>query len=63
MNQNQQIRAYLKSGGVLTGLKALRIFGTMRLAARIHDLRSLGMRIKATKKKIRGKWVCEYRRG
>lgn len=44
-SQNSAIKAHLQSGCSLTGLTALNLFGTMRLSARIHDLKSSGMDI------------------
>jgi len=41
-SQNKRILAYLKSGRKLTPLEALYEFGTMRLSARIYDLRDQG---------------------
>jgi hypothetical protein len=42
LNQRDQILAYLRSGNLLTQYEALRIFGCLRLGARIWDLRRLG---------------------
>ena len=53
--QNSQIRAHLLFGWHITPGEALRRFGCMRLAARIHDLRGLGMAIDS-------RWI-ERRRG
>ena len=41
--QNKRIRQYLESGRSLTPLEALYSFGTLRLSARICDLRREGM--------------------
>lgn len=38
-SQNKKILAYLKNGGRITSLEALRMFGCMRLASRINDLK------------------------
>ena len=38
-SQNRQILAYLKNGGRITSLEALKMFGCMRLASRISDLK------------------------
>ena len=43
--QIDNILAYLKKGYRLTPLRALQHFGTMRLAAYIHELRKLGWNI------------------
>lgn len=47
MTQNQKILRYMKQYGSITPLDALQEFGCMRLAARISDLRRMGVRIKA----------------
>lgn len=39
MSQNQAILDYLKAGNTLTGLDALRLFGTMKLASRISEIK------------------------
>ena len=59
--QCNMIAAYLQSGYSLTSLEALRMFGCMRLASRIHDLRERGLNINACKIKTEtGKYVTEY---
>ena len=45
-SQCAQIKDWLESGNKLTSLEALSLFGCMRLASRIHDLRERGMDIK-----------------
>ena len=45
-SQCEQIKDWLESGNRLTSLEALSLFGCMRLASRIHDLRERGMDIK-----------------
>ena len=43
MSQNTQILKYLRPPGrTLTPLKALQLFGCLRLSARIHNLRNEG---------------------
>lgn len=60
-SQNKRIASWHSSGRTLTSLESLRIFGCMRLASRIHDLRDKGMDIKAEKIKVEsGKWVTRY---
>lgn len=44
-SQNNQIKAYLLSGGKLTALEALNTFGCFRLSARIFDLMEQGLNI------------------
>lgn len=59
--QCEMIAAWLKMGYSITSLEALKRFGCMRLASRIHDLKERGMNID---KKIitlaNNKRVCEY---
>jgi hypothetical protein len=47
MSQGQLILRYLKFGRRLTPLAALKLFGCLRLAARIHDLRRQGHTIQS----------------
>jgi hypothetical protein len=60
MSQNDQIAAWLQSGKTITPLEALRRFKTMRLAARINNLRDAGMRIKSGFVDHRGKRFAKY---
>jgi hypothetical protein len=48
LSQKVQIRNWLESGNPITPLEALDRFGTMRLGAHIHELRSCGMNIKTS---------------
>lgn len=60
-SQCAQIKEWLMQGKKLTSLEALNLFGCMRLASRIHDLRERGMNI--TKERIQvssGKYVTQY---
>ena len=68
-NENQQssasqcakIRVWLLGGNKLTSLEALNLFGCMRLASRIHDLRERGMEIKKETIVVNsGKRVTQY---
>lgn len=52
-SQNAQIAKYLKEGGRLTPGLALTLFGSFRLAARIKDLRRLGMDIQTDYIRVR----------
>lgn len=52
MTQCEAILDYLKSGHKLTPLKALDYFGTLRLAARINDLKNEGHEILSRPKKV-----------
>ena len=47
MNQCEMILEYMRRYGSITPLEALQEFGCMRLAARISDLRRMGVHIKA----------------
>ncbi len=59
--QCAMIKKYLEDGHSLTSLDALRLFGCMRLASRICDLRDRGMDIgKNTIVLPNKKRVCEY---
>jgi hypothetical protein len=44
-SQNLRIKKHLEAGRSLTALDGLYQFGTLRLGARIYDLRKQGMRI------------------
>lgn len=60
-SQCAQIKQWLLSGHKITQLEALDLFGCMRLASRIHDLRNRGMEI--IKEKVTtpsGKLVTMY---
>ena len=62
ISQKRQIKAWLESGKSITAFEALEMFGCMRLAARVCDLRDEGMQIE-----VRGivtpsgKHVTQYR--
>ena len=60
-SQCAQIRAWLLGGNKLTSLEALNLFGCMRLASRIHDLRERGMDIHTERITTpSGKYVTQY---
>lgn len=60
-SQCKQIRAWLENGHTITSLEALKLFGCMRLASRIHDLHNQGVDVqKRTIITSTGKRVCEY---
>lgn len=44
-SQNKRIMAWLNDGNTITSLEALNLFGCLRLASRISDLRSAGANI------------------
>lgn len=53
MTQCEMILAYIKATGSITARQALNELGCMRLASRIHDLRSMGYKIKTETIKVR----------
>jgi len=60
-SQCNMIASYLLRGYSITSLEALNLFGCMRLASRICDLRDRGMDIVTCKIKTNtGKYVTEY---
>jgi hypothetical protein len=62
MSQTNMILSYLKRGNSLTPLSALNLFKTMRLAARIKEIKECGVRIETTRLKLStGKSVAQYR--
>lgn len=62
MNQNNQILEHLKSGKPITPLDALKLYGCLRLSARIFDLREKGHVINKIIKEVgEHKHVAEYR--
>lgn len=59
--QTEMILNHLRSGKTLTSLQALRSFGSLRLAARIQEIRD--RRIKVTSRMIKlstGKRIAVY---
>ena len=60
MSQSIQILSYLKAGNRLTSLEAVKLFGTLRLAARILDLRDKGHQIESVTVERQGKKVAQY---
>lgn len=59
--QTEDILAHLKGGHSLTSLECLDLFGSFRLAARVHDLRDLGHNISMVKVETpSGKLVGRY---
>lgn len=66
-SQCNRILDYLRQGRSITSLEALRLFGCMRLASRIHDIRlrldneGTGEQIIVIKTKTNsGKYVAQY---
>ena len=59
--QCDMIANWLRMGYSITSLEALKMFGCMRLASRICDLRERGMNINTCRiKTSTGKYVTEY---
>ena len=59
--QCNRILVHLKKGLTITSLEALQMFGCMRLASRISDLRKRGENIVVEKVKLaNGKSVAQY---
>lgn len=60
-SQCAKIRAWLERGNTLTSLEALKLFGCMRLASRISDLRNDGVNVQKERiKTASGKFVAQY---
>lgn len=60
-SQCAQIKNYLQQGNKLTSLQALNLFGCMRLASRIHDLKERGLDIRKERIQVpSGKYVTQY---
>ena len=61
VSQNALIREYLEAGNTITSLEALNLFGCMRLASRICDLREQGVPIATERIQVpSGKYVTRY---
>ena len=61
MSHESAILTHLKSGRPITALDALRLYGCMRLAARVYDLKCSGNDIVARTRHLKGgKKVAEY---
>ena len=58
--QSAKILGYLQEGNSLTSLDALALFGSFRLAARIHDLRKAGHSIKTLSIPADGRTLARY---
>lgn len=58
---NKLILKHLKQGRSITAMEALKLWGCMRLSARIFDLREAGHNIKTTRIEVNGKIIAEYR--
>jgi hypothetical protein len=62
MSQEQQVLTHMKHHGTITPLQAMNLYGCMRLAARVHDLKCKGHSIEVIKwRTSSGKDVAKYR--
>lgn len=61
-NKSQSFRIYqfMRKGKGITPLQALSQFGCFRLAARIHELRGKGIKIKTTNVVRNNKQIAQY---
>ncbi len=59
-SQVREIKNHLLNGGKLTGLDALKLFGTMRLPSRIWDIKQLGVAVVDEWVKVGDKRVKQY---
>lgn len=60
-SQQQRIKKHLNSGRAITPMEALRMYGCMRLAAHIFDLRLEGMPIETIRVNRAGKRYARYK--
>jgi len=65
MTQNEQVRECLENSKKLTSLTAIREFGITRLAARVKDLREMGVPVTSRKVAVKNRsgkdvYVSEY---
>ncbi len=61
MTQNNTLLKHMMTGRSISPLEALGLYGVFRLAARMFELKSIGVDIqKVTKVDINGKQYAEY---
>ena len=61
MTQNEAVLNHLMTGRSITPLEALGLYGVFRLAARVFELKDMGVNVqKVTKVDINGKQYAEY---
>ena len=60
MSQTSQILKHLKSGKKLTAIQALEKFGCFRLAARIGEIKEIGVDVKKHTIEKNGKRFAQY---
>ena len=61
LSQKKHLLYYLQEHGSITALEALKIIGSLRLAARIKDLRDEGHNITTENIRINGKMIAKYK--
>ncbi len=61
LSQKKHLLYYLQEHGSITALEALNIIGSLRLAARIKDLRDEGHNITTENIRIHGKMIARYK--
>jgi hypothetical protein len=54
--QTAAILAHLKSGKTITPMDALNLYGTMRLGARIFDIRAMGYNVTMTLQTVKNRF-------
>ena len=59
-SQVREIKNHLLNGGKLTGLDALKLYGTLRLPSRIWDIKQLGVAVVDEWVKVGDKRVKQY---
>ena len=59
-SQKKSILDWLSEGNTITELQALNMFGCLRLASRINDLKNDGFPIAKEMIKVNGKRVAQY---
>ena len=62
LSQNQKLKTILDQGTRISALDALNMIGTMRLAARVYDLKQEGYPIDKYVEDVNGKRVTYYYR-
>lgn len=63
-SQNDRLAAYLRKGRTITQMEALDKLGIFRLAARIYDLREMGLDIASDTVEVENRWkeTCKITR-
>jgi len=60
MTQSEMIARHLREGRTITQREAVAEYGIQRLAARIHDLRGMGMDIQEEKIQVKSRYGHAY---